>query len=196
MVDRERVIADDVATAVGVSVAALRPATDRDWSAPAGSLEWSCRRTAEHVADCLLAYAAQLAVAPPDHWVAFRTRATDDASPALVLEFVEASGRILVAMLRQAPEELRAYLPDGTTDPEGMAAAACVEALVHGHDIATGLGVPLDAPPDLCARVLGRWFSGVEVTGDPWATLLWSMNRVDLPDRPRAGDQPQSIAPF
>ena len=42
----------------------LLPLTDRDWSVRAGSLEWDCWHTAEHIGDCLLSYAWQLAVQP------------------------------------------------------------------------------------------------------------------------------------
>lgn len=73
-------------------------------------------------------------------------------------------------------------------DPEGFAAMGCVEALVHGADIALGLGLRFEPPADLCARVLGRMFPEVnrdlrEV--DPWPALSWATGRIALPGHER-----------
>ena len=38
----------------------LSTIVDRDWTARAGCLDWSCWRIAEHIAHDLLAYAAQV----------------------------------------------------------------------------------------------------------------------------------------
>src|SRR6266508_3123041 len=46
-------------------------------------------------------------------------------------------------------------------DPEGFAGMGCVEALVHGHDIAQGLGLALAPPREVCTRVLARMFPRV-----------------------------------
>ncbi|WP_157181018.1 hypothetical protein [Actinopolymorpha alba] len=47
--------------AVDSVVTALRPGTDQDWQIPAGTLDWTCRVTAEHAAHCMQAYAMQRA---------------------------------------------------------------------------------------------------------------------------------------
>src|SRR4029453_13100392 len=73
------------------------PATGRDWSVPAGALEWDCWHTAEHIGDVLLSYAGQLVAQPTTRYVRFMANADKDAAPAEVLEFAEAGGRILVA---------------------------------------------------------------------------------------------------
>jgi len=119
------VTADDLDAAVSAVVAALRPAADRDWSAQAGTLEWDCWHTAEHIGDCLLSYAGQLAVRPAARYVRFLASADAGASPAEVLEFAEAGGRILAATVRTAPRQARAYHPTGMADPEGFAAMGC-----------------------------------------------------------------------
>ncbi|MEO3938907.1 hypothetical protein V3N99_19455 [Dermatophilaceae bacterium Soc4.6] len=54
------VSADDVTAAVAAAVDALESAAGSDWSVRAGDLEWDCWETAEHVADDLFYYAAQL----------------------------------------------------------------------------------------------------------------------------------------
>jgi len=48
------VTADDLEAAVSTLVTTLGPATRRDWSAPAGAVEWDCWHTAEHIGDVLL----------------------------------------------------------------------------------------------------------------------------------------------
>ena len=72
--------------------------------------------------------------------------------------------------------------------PEGFAAMGCVEALVHGHDIAQGLGLDLNARRDVCGRVLARLFPNNPadlIDLDPWTVLLWATGRLDLPGRHR-----------
>jgi hypothetical protein len=182
------VTADDLDAAISAVVSALRPAADRDWSAQAGTLEWDCWHTAEHIGDCLLSYAAQLVIQPAARYVRFLASADQDASPAEVLEFAEAGGRILATTVRAAPSHARAYHPTGMADPEGFAAMGCVEALLHGHDIAQGLGLSLDPPPGLCSGVLARMFPQAAAglaPSDPWEALQWATGRAELPGHPQ-----------
>src|SRR3954452_22838928 len=51
----------DVEEAVAEMVAVLTPNDEIDWLVPAGSLEWSCWKTAAHVAHDLASYAQQVA---------------------------------------------------------------------------------------------------------------------------------------
>jgi uncharacterized protein (TIGR03083 family) len=180
------VAADDVASAVAAVVTALGPAVDRDWSVPAGSLDWDCRHTAEHLADGLVAYAGQVAAHPGDRYVRFQTAAEPAATPEDLLEFVVAGGGMLAATVRYAHADLRAYHPSGPkVDPVGFAAMGCVEALVHGYDLASGLGLSFQPPADVCARTLTRLFPAVTADADPWRALLWAAARIDLPGLPR-----------
>ncbi|MGB2571575.1 hypothetical protein ACPFP2_24445 [Micromonospora citrea] len=169
-------------------VAALRPATGLDWAARAGSLEWDCWHTTEHIGDCLMSFAGQLVARPQERYVRFMANADKDASPAEVLEFAEAGGRILAATVRTSGPDVRAYHPSGRADPEGFAAMGCAETLLHGDDIAQGLGLAIDPPRDVCTRVLTRLFpeAAQELAGvDPWTALRWSTGRIELPGRPR-----------
>lgn len=178
------VTADDLHAALDSVATTLGPATERDWTASKGTGESDCWHTAEHLGDCLLSYAAQLVAQPATRFVRFEAGADKDASPAEVLEFAVAGGRVLAATVRAAAPDVRAYHPSGMSDPEGFAGMGCVEALVHGEDIARGLGLHLDPPPDVCARVLARMFphSSADVSGiDPWTALLWATDRMDLP---------------
>lgn len=182
------VTADDLDAAISAVVSTLRPAAGRDWSAQAGTLEWDCWHTAEHIGDCLISYAAQLAVQPATRYVRFLVSAEEDASPAEMLEFAEAGGRILSATVRSASPDARAYHPTGLADPEGFAAMGCVEAMLHGHDIAQGLSLDFDPPAGVCARVLARLFPQAAADladSDPWAALQWATGRTALPGRPQ-----------
>ncbi|MEH0823366.1 MULTISPECIES: hypothetical protein [unclassified Micromonospora] len=180
------VTADDLDAAMSSVVATLRPATGLDWSARAGSLEWDCWHTAEHIGDCLMSFAGQLVARPEKRYVRFMANADKDASAEEVLEFAEAGGRILAATVRASGPEVRAYHPTGRADPEGFAAMGCVETLLHGDDIAQGLGLAVDPPRDVCTRVLARLFpeAAQELARvDPWAALRWSTGRIELPGR-------------
>jgi uncharacterized protein (TIGR03083 family) len=182
------VTADDLDAAVSTTVTTLRPATGRDWSVPAGALEWDCWHTAEHIGDCLLSYAGQLVAQPTTRFVRFEVYADKDASPAEVLEFAEAGGRILAATVRTSSPQVRGWHPTGMADPEGFAGMGCVEALVHGHDIAQGLGLALEPPRQVCTHVLARLFphAAADLADlDPWRALLWATGRIALPGRPR-----------
>ncbi len=179
------VTADDLDAALDCVATTLRPATGKDWTAFPGTGDWDCWHTAEHVGDCLLSYAAQLVARPTTRYVRFLAAADKDASAAEVLEFAVAGGRILAATVRTAAPQVRAYHPTGMADPEGFAGMGCVEVLVHGADVARGLGPLLDPPRDLCARVLARMFPEVSAEADPWQALLWATGRGDLPGHER-----------
>jgi hypothetical protein len=109
----------------------------------------------------------------------------EDASGADRLQFVEAGGRILATTAWSANPDARGFHPWGNADPEGFASMGCIEALLHGHDIALGLGAaPLDPPRGMCERVLARMFPGSpEAAGDPWL-MLQVGHRPHQPPRP------------
>jgi len=182
------VTADDLDVAVSTTIDTLRPAADRDWSVVAEALQHTCWQAAEHIGDTLMAYAANIGARATTHYVRFMASADKDASPADVLEFTEAGGRMLVAMVRVSGPDVRAFHPSGMADPAGFAGMGCVEALVHGYDIADALGLALDPPRDVCTRVIARMFpehAGDLAGIDAWRALLWAAGRIELPGRPR-----------
>ncbi|MYT11396.1 MULTISPECIES: maleylpyruvate isomerase N-terminal domain-containing protein [unclassified Streptomyces] len=193
------VTADDLDRAVQLAVSVLRQAPPTAWDGRAGSLEWDCWETVEHLSDDLFAYAVQLGPRRPPLegnvpfvWESRRpggpsnaVHADRAAGPAGLLQVLEASGALLVAMVRTTPPEVRAHHVFGVSDPEGFAAMGAVETLVHTHDLAKGLGLAWNPPADLCARVLARLFPDVPQDADPWPTLLWATGRAELPGHPR-----------
>lgn len=193
------VTADDVDRAVRLAVGALRGAETADWSANAGSLEWDCWETVEHLADDLFSYAAQLGPEQPplDSHVPFawnRKRpggpanvifVDREAGPAGLLQVLEASGALLTAIVRTKPPTVRSHHIFGASDPEGFAAMGIVETLLHTHDVAEGLGIAWTPDADLCDRVLLRLFPDAPTDTESWPTLLWATGRAELPGRPR-----------
>lgn len=193
------VTAADIGLAVRLSLSAMRAAADGDWHVRAGSLEWDCWETAEHMGDNMLAYSAQLGpVDPPlrdpvpflceprrPGGPASAIYADPGAGVAGLLQIFEATGAIMVAMVAAAPASQDPPRPFGVADPACFAAAAVVaEVLVHTHDVAAGLGFDWTPPAALCSRVLTRMFPGTPADSDPWATLLWSTGRDELPGLP------------
>jgi hypothetical protein len=191
--------ADDLAHSVRLALDTFGGASAADWSVRAGSLEWDCWETAEHLADDLFAYAAQLGPSKPPldtevpfHWTRSRPGgpanvifANRDAGPAGLLQVLDASGALLVAMVRTAAPETRAHHVFGLSDPSGFGAMGVVETLVHTQDIAEGLGLDWTPPAGLCARALARLFPDAPRGDDPWRTLLWATGRGALPGRER-----------
>ncbi|MGY1997904.1 GNAT family N-acetyltransferase [Streptomyces rochei] len=178
---------EQVEGAVAGAVALLRTATDRDWTAVrAGRLDWDCRRTAEHIASDLIAYAGQLAGRATRAYVPFEITLDDGTDNEGCLHVIETTGALLAAAVRTTPREVRAFhpYPFRSADREGFAAMGITEVLVHTHDIAEGLGLAHEPPAGLCADVLARLFPHVRPGPDPWRTLLWATGRGDLPGRP------------
>jgi hypothetical protein len=193
------VTATDVQYTVDDALRALRPATARDWHVRASDLDWDCWETLEHISDCLFAYATQLATNPPPDkgYVPFALQQRRPGGPdntifadpvagnTGLLQVFEATGGLLVAMVRTASPDVRAHHVFGASDPEGFAAMGVVEMLLHVHDIAAGLDVEWLPAEDLCDRVLGRLFPDAPTDTDRWPTLLWATGRGSLPGRPR-----------
>lgn len=197
------VTADDLAAAVAGRVEALRAGVDADWSVPAGVLEWSCRDTAEHLADDLFFYAAQLGSGIADHPLPFADataypggsvgsiRATADAGADGLLEVLAACGALLVATVRGARPGQRGFHVFGPADAEASAAMGMLETVVHTHDITQGLGLPHRPDPDVCARTLARLMPAVDPTDDPWEACCTPPAAAATSGRGAGGTEPQ-----
>lgn len=158
------------------------PALERDWSVPAGDLEWSCRRTLDHIVDALFFYASQ-----------FASRATErrppprngdpDAEPATLLDVLPQAAAIMAEVARAAGADARGFHPAGMADATGFLGMACEETLMHTLDIALGLGIPFAAPEPLAAKVLARIFPWAPGNVTAWESLQWCAGRSALPDR-------------
>ncbi|MCS0600434.1 GNAT family N-acetyltransferase [Streptomyces sp. LP11] len=177
---------DDVNRAVAGCLAALRPAVDRDWTeVGAGGLEWDCHATAVHVADDLVAYAANLAGRAQDAYVPFEQRLDEGTGNAGLLQVIEATGALLAAAVDTAPPGVRGFhnYPFGSADRHGFAAMGIAEVLLHTHDMAEGLGLAYKPAEELAESVLSWLFPHVQPGPEAWPTLLWATGRGELPGR-------------
>ncbi|AOR33634.1 GNAT family N-acetyltransferase [Streptomyces fodineus] len=177
---------DDLIEAVAGCTALLRTAVDRDWTAVrAGRLEWDCHATAVHVADDLIAYAANLAGRAQDAYVPFELTLDEGTGNAGLLHVIETTGALLAAAVRTAAPGVRAFhpYPFRSADAEGFAAMGIAEVLLHTHDMAEGLGLPYEPPAELVTSLLACLFPHVQPGPAPWPTLLWATGRGELPGR-------------
>ncbi|MET9081158.1 GNAT family N-acetyltransferase [Streptomyces sp. NPDC004237] len=177
---------DQVEEAVAGCTAALRTAVDRNWAeVRAGRLDWNCHETAVHVADDLVAYAANLAGRAQDAYVPFELRLDDGTDNSGLLHVIETTGALLAATVRTTPRQVRAFhpYPFRSADRVGFAAMGVAEVLLHTHDMATGLGIPYRPAEQLAESVLGWLFPHVQPGPAAWPTLLWATGRGELPGR-------------
>ncbi|RKN41461.1 maleylpyruvate isomerase N-terminal domain-containing protein [Micromonospora endolithica] len=173
----------DVRRAMTAMTGVLGPHTDRDWSVPAGDLDWSCWTTAAHVAHDLTAYAGQVAGRPTDGYLPYDLVVSPTVGPGEVLRVAAAGAALLATVVDAAAPTERAW-HFGPCDPGGFAAMGVAETVLHTWDVTRGLGVPWTPPEDLCAAVLRRLFPDAPAGPAP-RVLLWSTGRGELPGRPR-----------
>jgi hypothetical protein len=151
---------------------------------------WSCWQTVDHIAGDFAHYAAQIIGQPRDHYVRFSFDTSRASSPAELREVVRVAGGMLAAAVRLADPHCLGWHPHGYFSAAGFAAIAGAEGLVHGHDIAAGLGMAWSPSPRLCKQVLAAVFPDAESSAGspPLTTLLIQTGRDDRPERepPRA----------
>jgi hypothetical protein len=169
---------DDLRRVVELCYDALAPCADADWTVRAGSLDWSCRETLEHL--CGLAYAPQLATRATG-FSPLSFQVTPGAPIGRLLLTMRASSAILAEVARAAPPSARAFHPAGMADPSGWVAMGMDELLIHTNDIAAGLRVPFEIDRHLAQLVLDRLFPWSPAGAEPVPALLWANGRADLP---------------
>jgi uncharacterized protein (TIGR03083 family) len=161
---------------------AWRSGVDRDWSKPAGTLEWSCWTTADHSVDCVFSYAFFLASMRQESYPPFgELHALAEATPGDLIDGMQAATTLLSATIAATDPDARAVIGLGgfmrTGTPRDFAARGALELILHAHDVCSGLGVPFEPPNDLCARLRDttREWPGQQPlppTADAWADLL------------------------
>jgi uncharacterized protein (TIGR03083 family) len=175
----------DLDRAVAQATEALSKGADLDWSVDAHQLDWSCRVTGEHVADCHVGYALLVTGRRTERYLPVELALDEDADATGIVESLGGTGGLLSSVLTMAPADVVVWHPYGKADLEAVAGMGIIETLVHAWDIAVALGLPFTPDPDLCAVTLARMFPEVPAGNDPWQSLLWATGRIDLDDRPR-----------
>ncbi|WP_053718108.1 maleylpyruvate isomerase N-terminal domain-containing protein [Saccharothrix sp. NRRL B-16348] len=177
--------ADLVRTAATGCAAVLTTAADRDWSSPAGEVEWTCRATLDHIAVGQVGYAGMLIAQPADRYVTLFSRLDPRAPIDRCLEALRIGGTLLASTIERTAPDVRAWHPWGRSDPSGFSAMAVLELTVHSYDIAQGLGVDWTPPDEWCPPVVERLFPHAPAGHAPARTLLWCTGRGELPGVPR-----------
>ncbi len=170
---------DDFAALSRLVIETWTAGVDRDWSMPAGTLEWSCWKTADHTVDCVFSYAFFLASGRLGTYPPFgELHAFDEATPADLIAGLRAVTTMLWAVVVTADPEMRAVIGQGEdAPPSDFPARGGLEMILHAHDVCAGLGVPFDPPRDLCARLRDHtaswwWVGTTPVSDDAWRDLL------------------------
>jgi hypothetical protein len=188
----DRFSVDDLYELSSCVVTAWRIGSDRDWSVPAGTLEWSCTKTAGHAVDTMFAPAFFLASRRQDHYPDMGGVFTvgPEARPDQLTQALEVATRVLAAVVAEAGPEVRAVLfgrPEVlTAPPQDFLPRGALELILHAHDVSTGLGVPFEPPAELCRRLREHtrswpmWtvmWDRLPSTDDPWGDLLIGSGR-------------------
>jgi hypothetical protein len=185
----------DLETLSALVAMAWRSGSSRDWSVPAGTLQWSCTKTADHAVDTVLAPAIFLASRRQDSYPEFGWNHLmgPEARPDQLVEGLETATRILTAVIEAAPPETRAVIRRRpvvqTAGPEDFAPRAALEVILHAHDVCTGLDIAFEPSADLCERLREHtrdwpaWggsqpsWGELPNTDDPWGDLLQASGR-------------------
>lgn len=178
---------DDLPTAAALCRQTLTPWLDRDWSVPAGDLEWDCRRAIDHIIDVQIFLGGNAATRSDSRVLPARNGDTN-AEPGNLLDAVVTTATMLERICAGMARDDRGFHPAGQADAEGFRAQGCAEILQHTYDIAQGFGEPFRAPEDLAGRLTTRlfpWAPDADECADRWEALLWCSGRIPLPARER-----------
>jgi hypothetical protein len=165
-----------------------------DAAAPVPAMDADVRGVVTHVGSCLAFYAHDL-VAGPRAVTAVDVVGRADADLGGLTASPRAWGEVLARVVDAVPPGERGWHPDGMPDATGFAALGCAELLLHGEDVAQGLGLAFDPPADVAAAVLARLFPDVAPAHDAWTALRWATGRGDLPGQPRPTSWKYAAAP-
>jgi uncharacterized protein (TIGR03083 family) len=177
---------DDLLTAAARCRATLEPALERDWEVLAREMEWSCRRTLDHIVDALMLYCGYVGTRATARRTPLRN-GDPAATPSELLNSVEAAAAILAELVRALSVGARVFHPAGMADATGYLAMGCEEILVHTWDIAEGLGVPFAPPEELAAKIVARILPWAPGDVPAWDALRWGVGRIELPGYGRLG---------
>ncbi|TCC65378.1 hypothetical protein E0H73_00020 [Kribbella pittospori] len=165
---------------------------DRDWSARAGLLEWSCSQTADHTVDTVFAPAIFLASRNLGGYPEYRiTTPGPDADPLQYIEALQTATRVLSAVVRDADSQARAVIwrrpRVETRGPADFVPRGGLELILHGQDVCAGLNIAFDPPDELCERLRRHteswpmWHSpgwtALRMEGPAWTDLLRASGR-------------------
>jgi hypothetical protein len=205
----ERFTVEDLHELGALVSGAWTSAADRDWSVPAGTLDWTCLATADHAVDCVYAPAFGLASRRTDRYPDLGLQVLGErATPARLVESLGVATRVLAAVVGDADPDVRAVIfrrPDVTLGaPADFVPRAAVELILHAHDVCVGLGVAFEPPAPLARRLREHtrpwpmWtvvWHGLGTTDDPWGDLLAGSGRARPGHVTGAATPPNPVTP-
>ena len=178
---------DEVADAVAQ---AWEAGAEREWSVPAGTLEWSCAKTADHAIDTLIAPAFFLASRRTDRYPAGGWSPGETATPRDFIDAVGMGARLLGGVVSAAEADATAILfrnPPTIGVAADFAPRGALELAIHAHDVCVGLGIAFEPPRQPCEHLRqhvrswpfwgGSW-PHLSMDGDPWLDILRSSGRL------------------
>ncbi len=177
----------DLPTAAMLCCDTLTPWLDRDWSVPAGDLEWDCRKTLDHIIDVQIFLGGNAALRSSGRVLSARNGDANAELPAM-LDAVMTTATMLERICAGMEPQDRGFHPAGQADAEGFRAQGTAEIMQHIYDIAEGFGEAFRAPEDVCERITARlfpWAPDAAEHADRWEALLWCSGRIGLPRRER-----------
>jgi hypothetical protein len=162
---------------------------DHDWHARAGTLDWDCLYTADHLVDCVFSYAFFLASRKTDDYPNFgELHASEGAGPNDMIEGLRAVTTMLLAVIETAEPDAIAVIvrrPSVQTGgPRDFAARGALEMILHAHDVCSGLGVALAPPDDMCRRLFDSTADWLQVAPIAPSANAWS-DLLERSGRPR-----------
>jgi hypothetical protein len=187
----ERFTADDLEELSALVADRWTAAADRDWSAQAGTVAWSCIATADHAVDCVYAPAFFLASRRTDAYPHAGGDLTmgEDATPERLVESLGIATRLLIAVVRDAPDDVRSVIfrrPRLLGAPGDFLPRGAMELALHAHDVGVGLDVPFEPSPAIARRLREHtrpwpmWtteWNGLGQSDDAWGDLLAGSGR-------------------
>lgn len=178
---------DDLPNTAMLCHKTLTPWLDRDWSVPAGDLEWDCRKTLDHVINVQIFLGGNAALRSTSRVLPARN-GDPDAQLSDMLDAMVTTATMLECICAGMTPDERGFHPAGQADAEGFRAQGCAEMLQHTYDIAAGFGETFRPDEGICERIVARlfpWAPGADEHSDRWEALLWASGRIALPDRAR-----------
>ena len=162
-----------------------------DWSVPAGSLEWSCWQTVDHMIDCVFSYAFQLASRAQNGFLPFHElHAMPEAKPSELVTGLRGITGLFSGLLGSVPDDAEASDGVFMLGVDDWAIRAAYEMLLHTNDVVVGLGARFDPPSSTSAWVIASpklWMldrSLATTVADPWEALLVGSGRTPVEGRP------------
>jgi hypothetical protein len=100
-----------------------------------------------------------------------------DATRQERLEAIGGCAAALAGVAAAAPPDAFGFHISGMRNAPQFLAMACEELLVHGYDVACGLGLPYEPPEELCRLVIEQFHPGQDDQRPVWPLLLWLNGR-------------------